>query len=71
MELTQYVEQTYPIKCKGRDTKGNECLGEDVDIKIKIYKSPDTNIISSNVECRYNTGGHGQRCNWRGDYLSL
>ena len=36
MELNQYVEQTFPIQCKGRDTEGKECLDEAVDVKVKI-----------------------------------
>ena len=62
MESNQYVEQTFPIQCKGRSTDGKECLDEAVDVKVKVYKSPDSNTISSRVECRYNTGAHGQRC---------
>src|SRR3989344_7912872 len=62
MELNQYIEQTFPIQCKGRDSLGSEVFQEPVDVKVKIHKSPGSNMISSNVECPYNTGGHGQRC---------
>ncbi|MEK6854931.1 MAG: hypothetical protein AABX73_01795 [Nanoarchaeota archaeon] len=62
MELKQYVKQTFPIQCKGRDANGLEVLTEPVNVNVKIHKSPGSNTISSNVECPYNTGGHGQRC---------
>lgn len=62
MELTQYIEQTFSIQCKGRDKLGKEILGEPVDVKIKISNYRGSNIISSIVSCLYNTGGHGQRC---------
>lgn len=57
-----YVEQIFPIKCKGRDICMDEILDEPVDVKLKIYKSPGSNSISSIVDCPHNTGGHGQRC---------
>ena len=62
MELSQYVEQTFPIQCKGRNSGGSEVLEKPVEVKVKIHKSPGSNDISSIVECPYNTGGHGQRC---------
>lgn len=62
MELTQYIEQTFPIQCKGRDSLGREILKEPLDVTVKIYNLPGSDTISSNVKCLYNTGGHGQRC---------
>lgn len=60
--MSEYIKQIFPIQCKGRDTNGKECLDEAVEVEVKIYKSPDCDIISSQVKCQYNTGGHGQRC---------
>lgn len=62
MAIDEFVTQTYPIECKGRDEVGDEVLDAPVSVKVEIHKSPGSNMISSNVECLYNTGGHGQRC---------
>ncbi|MBS3107835.1 hypothetical protein J4468_02860 [Candidatus Woesearchaeota archaeon] len=62
MAIDEYVTQTYPIECKGRNEVGDEVLDTPVSVKVKIDKSMGSNMISSNVECPYNTGGHGQRC---------
>lgn len=62
MAIDNYVTQTYPIECKGRDSFGNEVLGIPVEVKVEIFKSPRSKMISSNAECPYNTGEHGQRC---------
>ena len=62
MELNEYIEQTFPIQCKGRNSKGLEVLQEPVNVEVKIYKSPGSNIISNIVRCFYNTGSHGERC---------
>jgi hypothetical protein len=56
------ITQTFPIKCKGRNEEGEEVLKEPVDVKIEIYMHQGSSMISSNVTCPYNTGGHGQRC---------
>ena len=61
MAIDNYVKQIYPIQCRGRDRKGNEVLETPVEAEVKIYNS-GSNTISSDVECPYNTGGHGQRC---------
>jgi hypothetical protein len=62
MAIDEYVAQTYPIECKGRNNVGDEVLDTPVGVKIEIHKSPGSSMISSNVECLYNAGGHGQRC---------
>ncbi len=62
MAIDEYVTQTYPIGCKGRNEVGDEVLDTPVSVNIEIHKGPGSNMISSNVECPYNTGGHGQRC---------
>ena len=56
------TKQIFPIKCKGRDYQGKEVLDEAVDVKVDIAQRPGTNMISSLIECQYNTGAHGQRC---------
>ncbi|MDP3639786.1 MAG: hypothetical protein Q8R53_01110 [Nanoarchaeota archaeon] len=62
MTLDEYITQTYPVECKGRNKVGDEVLDHSVSVKVQIYESPKSNMISSNVECPHNTGGHGQRC---------
>lgn len=62
MSVDKYVEQNFPVECKGRDDEGNEVLDKPVAVNVKVYKSPGSSRISSLVECPYNTGGHGQRC---------
>jgi hypothetical protein len=62
MNVEDYVEQNFPIKCGGRNKKGSEVLTEPIEVSIKVYKSPNSNDLSSIIDCPYNTGGHGQRC---------
>jgi len=62
MAIDEYIKQTYPIECKGRNEIGDEVLTTPVSVNVEIHKSPGSNTISSNVDCPYNTGGHGQRC---------
>ncbi|MBI4153775.1 hypothetical protein HY501_00405 [Candidatus Woesearchaeota archaeon] len=58
----EYIEQIYPVNCRGRNNVGKPALKDPVSVAIRIYKSPDTNMISSDVNCQYITGGHSQRC---------
>ncbi len=60
--INDYVQQNYPIQCKGRDMEGNEVLKEPVLVVIKIYKNPCSNMLATEITCRYNTGEHGERC---------
>ena len=62
MTIDNYVTQTYPVECKGRNEIGDEVLATPVNVEVEIYKIRGGNLISSDVECPYNTGGHGQRC---------
>ena len=62
MTIDKYITQTFPIECKGRNELGDEVLDTPVNVKINIHKRPGSNTISSDVECPYNAGGHGQRC---------
>ena len=59
---TEYIEQRFPIRCKGRDENGNDVLEKAVNVVILVRKSPSSDTISTEVRCPYNTGGHGQRC---------
>jgi len=61
--VEDYVEQIFPIQCRGRDEQGGEVLEEPIDVKVRIYKSPGCSVISSIVVgCPYNAGAHGERC---------
>ncbi|MBU1199754.1 MAG: hypothetical protein KKF46_05555 [Nanoarchaeota archaeon] len=62
MSIDAQVEAVFPIQCKGRDIDRKEVLDEPVDVKVKIYKRPGSNDLSSEVECPYIRGGHGDRC---------
>jgi len=50
------------VECKGRNEAGDEVLATPVSVEVEISRRPGSNMISSNVNCPYNTGGHGQRC---------
>lgn len=58
----KYTEKIFRIRCKGRDFHQQEVLEEAVKVKLKVYQHPDSNMISGMVDCKYNTGGHRQRC---------
>ena len=62
MSVNDFVTQTYPIECKGRNDVGEEVLNNAINVEVNIGKRPGSSTISSYVECEYNTGGHGQRC---------
>ncbi|MBR9705816.1 hypothetical protein GOV14_02155 [Candidatus Pacearchaeota archaeon] len=51
----------FKVKCKGRDEQRNEVLEEAVKVTVNVTPSGES-ILSSSVECQYNTGSHGQRC---------
>ena len=63
MAKDAYLEMVFPIQCRGRDRAKKEVLSEPVAVKVKVSQSiGDEKNISIDVECPYNTGGHGQRC---------
>ena len=62
VSVADFVEQTFPVQCHGRNSIGDKVLETPVSIDVVIHKSPGSNTISSVVKCTYNTGGHGQRC---------
>ncbi len=49
-----------PIQCFGRDASYQSTLTKPVFACVDV--SSDGEHISLNVQCRYNTGSHGQRC---------
>ena len=58
-----FVEQRFPIQCRGRDRHGNEVLKKPVAVTVVAHQhSGDFQNIHLDVECPYITGGHGQRC---------
>lgn len=63
MAKDKYIEQIFPIKCRGRDEARKEVLSEPVEVFVNVHQSPGVDTsISASVKCQYNTGGHGQRC---------
>ncbi|MFH1588971.1 MAG: hypothetical protein ABIB43_00185 [archaeon] len=63
MAVEDFIEQTYNIKCKGRDKEGKEVLDKAIKVDLNIWKRPGSSDISSSVNCPYNIGGHRDRCN--------
>ena len=51
------------LECLGRGHDGETVLSEPIDVLILVNRSPgsETVCVSPHL-CRYNTGGHGQRC---------
>lgn len=62
MPIDKVIEQTFPVKCKGRNAIGREVLKKPIKAKIRIYQRPESDMISSEVKCKYNIGSHGHKC---------
>ncbi len=62
MTIEDYVEQTFPIECQGKDRNGKKALSKPVRVEVKVHRSAGSNMISSEVKCPYNTGAHEQKC---------
>ena len=62
MAINEYVTQTYPVPCAGRNVFGDKVLNELINVEVEIRQKIGSNMISSIIECKYNTGAHGQRC---------
>jgi hypothetical protein len=60
--IDKFVEKTFDVKCKGRNSKGNNVLMTGEIVHVNIYKSPGSNSIESQVRCKYNCGSHGDEC---------
>jgi len=59
----------FHIKCKGRNFQGKESLEKAVDAIVNIIQIPNSNIISSYVNCMYALGENGQICH--ASYLNM
>jgi len=53
----------FHIKCKGRNFQGKESLEKAVDATINILQIPNSNTLSSYINCRHALGENGQICN--------
>lgn len=62
MEKSTCANVTVRFPCQGRKPDGSSALQEGVAAEARMSLSPVSRIISCNVECTHNTGGHGQRC---------
>lgn len=56
-----YIEQVFPIRCRGRNKEGSVVLKIPEKVKVLVSSLGD-DAIQCSVDCRFNTGGHGQRC---------
>ena len=50
------------VPCKGRDAEGGEPLEKPVEATVAVSQYPGSAMISLDVSCEFNAGGHGQRC---------
>ncbi len=57
-----YVEQTFPIECKGRGLSRREVLDFPADARVKVYKSLNSSTISSEVLCNHYVDSNGGIC---------
>jgi len=61
--IDDYVEHGFPIECRGRDEEGNGVLDKPLNTRVKVYKSPGSSLISTDVsDCPFNYGPHGEYC---------
>lgn len=51
----------FNISCRGKDASGADANAWPTDVKLTISQD-GSRWIAMNVECEYNTGGHGERC---------
>ena len=58
--LPQKIE--FMFKCHGRDCEGNETLDNPSPVILTVYQNPMRSVISTDVTCKWCTGGHHQRC---------
>lgn len=61
-QLEKYVEQTFEVECKGRDSLNKEVLKEPVKVEVNASKRAGSNLIETLVNCPYISGGHGDKC---------
>jgi hypothetical protein len=63
--MTEYevIQHVFPVECKGRNEYGREVLAEPEKVDVRVSKDPFSERLSIvPVDCKYNSGGHGQRC---------
>lgn len=51
----------FDIQCRGRDSQGRVALDQPVEAKVWAAQINEE-VISLSVDCRHNTGPHGDRC---------
>jgi hypothetical protein len=51
----------FEIECRGRNRLGQEVLAVPVNATVTVSLT-NKSFLSLDVDCIYNTGGHGQRC---------
>lgn len=57
------MKKTILFKCKGRGFRDKRnVLKAPESVTMELNKRPGSKNISTSVDCRFNTGGHGQRC---------
>ena len=58
-----YIEQTFPMECKGRDKHKNNVLDEPVYVSVLFAQcAGDATAISLSVECVHSAGVYNQLC---------
>ena len=63
MAKDKYVQKIINIQCFGQNCNGLGTLDKPVEASVKCYQPPGvTDSFFTMVACKYNTGGHGQRC---------
>jgi hypothetical protein len=63
MSDKEYIEQIFPIKCRGRDNLKKQVLNKPVAVSLRASQVAGYEEgISLSVKCEHNTGSHGQRC---------
>jgi len=63
MAQDSFIDQYFPVRCKGRDREGKEVLDDPIRADVQIYqRNGDEQGISSYVSCKYNCGSHGEKC---------
>jgi hypothetical protein len=61
VEIKEHDMSRFSLKCYGRKLDGSTALSVPVSLTVKVSPSGPYGL-SLNVDCRYNTGSHGQRC---------
>ncbi len=63
MSLTDYIEQIFPIVWISRESNQEKNFFRQTNATVTFFqRKGNDNMISSVVECNYNRGGHGEKC---------